>query len=303
MQTDSKSPTFDPFRYYPEISINDLSSGIPPEYRKQIAALLNLYGTDSLVTNLITTYRDSQGNSVYGPAVVNKPWEWMESLGEPSVLDPKEEEREREEKERLGVRHLVKNSTSISLENFGTRIAGDGVRTNMLNDDEARSEGCTRFFEDGLSENIFIRDWRESRLDFEPSLETNSRGKRVLDPETLITMDSVSPQVLRASPSSSVMSRSSTTLSGLRHHQQSPALTAHSRPSVVHEVIDVDNLPTGATSMKGKESVKRKMSSLVASDDELEIVDAPATTRSMGSAKRQKTGKVPSAEKNKVRKR
>ncbi|KAF8875798.1 hypothetical protein CPB84DRAFT_1853156 [Gymnopilus junonius] len=298
MQNDSKSATFDPFRYYPNISLNDLPSDMPPEYHKQIRSLLVTYNADSLVANLVNTHRDPQGNTVHGPAVVNKPWEWIESLGEPSVLDPKEGEREREEKDRLKVRHLVKNSGSVSLDNFAARVAGDGIKSNMLNDDGDVVEGCTRFFEDGLSENIFIRDWRESRLDFEPSLEAISHQKHELAHDAL--MITGNSQALRASPSSSVISRSSTTLSGLRQQQQSPALTIHNRPSVVREVVDMDTLP--GTSMKGKESIKRKMTSMAVSDDEVEIIEGPVVTRTT-SVKKQKGSKAPAAERIRTRKK
>lgn len=304
MQNDFKSVTFDPFRYYPEISLNDLPSDMPPEYHKQIAALLVPSDSDSLVANLVNTHRDHQGNTIYGPAVVNRPWEWIENLGDPSSSDPKEEEREREEKERLRVRHLLKNSGSVSLDNFGARIAGDGVKSNMISDDNENAfEGCTRFFEDGFSESIFIRDWRESRLDFEPFRDPISRQKHELDHEALMIMDTSNSQASRASPSSSVMSRSSTTLSGLRQHQQSPALTIQSRPSVVHEVIDVDSIPAGGTSIKGKESMKRKVASMTVSDDEVELIEGPVVTRSMVNVKRQKAGKAPATERNRTRKK
>lgn len=251
---------------------------------------------------------------VIGSPVVNKPWEWIENLGEAANLDPKEEKREREERERLKCHYLLKNSGSISLEHFNARLSGDGIKQSMLNEStddsypeypEGVVEGCVRTFDDGLSENLFIRDWRESRMESEPSLEVIGNLKAELDPEHLAGIDSNTIQGLnRASPTSSVISRSSTqaTMSSLRQ-QQSPSQSSLGRTSNsgMHEVIDVDSLP--ASSIAEKETTKRKASSTV-SDDEIEIIEGPFTLRSQsGSAKKHKATKAPPPPTNRARKR
>ncbi|KAF8972899.1 hypothetical protein BDZ97DRAFT_2053658 [Flammula alnicola] len=300
---DAKLITFDPYRYYPNIPVTDISTEMPPEYRKQILSLLVQLPPDSVVTDLVNVHRDAQGNTVYGAPVVNKPWEWIENLGDPSVLDPKEEERDREEKERLHLKYLVKNSGSISLDHFGARLTGDGIKQRTLNDNEVQMEGRLRSFEDGMSENLFIRDWRETRWSSELSQETNNRHRGEFNADALFASDPSKAQSSRASPTSSIVSRSSTqgTASSLRqqHQQQSPSQTIHSRPSnsTVHDVIDVDMMPTTSS------STKRKAAAAAISDDEIEIIEGPVVGRPSQSAKKQKASKAPAAAKTRARKK
>jgi mediator of RNA polymerase II transcription subunit 12 len=235
---------------------------------------------------------------VYGAPVVNKPWEWIENLGEPSAVDPKEEEREREEKKRLRLRYLVKNSGSISLDTFGARITGDGVKQDMLNEG-GQMEGCLRPFDDGMSENVFIRDWRETRWDTEPLSEATIRLRSEYESEALAGSESSKAHTLRASPSSSVISHSSTQATGQSRQQPSPSQAVRSRP----EVIDVDVVQVSSTSVKGKETMKRKASAVTISDDEIEIIEGPVIAHTNASTKKQKAGKVPAAGKSRGRKK
>lgn len=243
------------------------------------------------MTNLVNTHRDSQGNMVYGAPVVNQPWEWTENLGEPSAVDPKEE---REGKERLHSRYLVKNSGSISLDFFGARITGDGVKQDMLNEG-AQMEGCLRAFEDGMSENVFSRDWRETRRDTESLSEATIRFRSEYESEALAGSESSKAHTLRASPSSSAVSHSSAQASGPSRQQSSPSQAVRSRP----EVIDVDVVQVSSTSVKGKETMKRKASTVTISDDEIEIIEGPVIART----KKQKAGKAPAAAKSRGRKK
>jgi len=274
--------------------ISEIPCDMPPEYRRQVMAFLANIPTHTTVTNLINTFRDSHGNLVMGTPVVNRPWEWIENLGEPTA-DPKEE------KERLQTPYLIKNSGSISLEHFNARITGDGIRQNLLNNGDELGpeaehgheviEGCQRTFVDGLSENVFVRDWRESRLEPEISALEFSRGD--LDTDHLMGIDPNAIHHLnRPSPTSSIISRSSTqaTILSLRQQQQRSPSTTTSRTSTSHEVIDVDNLPAFISSSTiERESVKRK-ADVSMSDDEVEIIEGPhVSNRSQnGSVKRQK---------------
>ncbi|KAF8160920.1 hypothetical protein B0H34DRAFT_795767 [Crassisporium funariophilum] len=301
---DSKSVSFDLYRCYPKISATDLPAELPVEYHNQLATLLSQTPSDSVVTDLVSTHHDTQGNLVYGPVVTNRPWEWIENLGEPSVLDPKEEDRDREEKGRLKVKHLVKNSGSLSLDHFGARSTGDSVKSDPAMDVDPRTASSVRSFEDGFSENVFKRDWRETRLEWEtePSPETVFRLRGELDLDALLPSDSASVgQGLRTSPASSIISRGSTqgTASSLRH--QSPSQTIHSKATnSAIEVIDVDNMPTSSTSTR-KESTKRKAASGADSDDEIEIIEGPVTIRPP-SSKKPKIDK-PTAAKTRARKK
>lgn len=300
MPHDSKSISFDPFRHYPNLSVIDLPVELPSEYRKQISTLVQC-PPDSVVTNLFNTHHDAQGNEVVGLSVTNRPWEWIENLGEPSVLDGKEDERE---KEHLKSKYLVKNSGSISLDHFGARLTGNGIKHDMATDIESRTASSIRSFEDGCSESLFNRDWRETRLewDTEPSPETLFRSRGELDPVLSDSLNATHGQ--RISPPSSVISRESTqgTVSSSSTRQQhSPSHTIHSRTtnSSIHEIIDVDSVPT-TLSVK-KESGKRKTIA-AESDDEIEIIEGPVVTHVATSSKRQKIVKLP-AGKTKAKKK
>ncbi|KIM45096.1 hypothetical protein M413DRAFT_441761 [Hebeloma cylindrosporum] len=290
---DSKSITFDPFRYYPNYTATDIPTDIPPHRRKQIISLLAHLLPASAVTNLVNAHRDSQGNTVYGTPVVNKPWEWIENLGEPSAVDPKDEE-----KERLHLRYLVKNSGSLSLDTFGARITGDGVKQEMLNEG-GQLEGYLRPFEDGMSENVFIRDWRETRWDTEPLSEATIRLRSEHESGAFAGSESSTAHTLRASPSSSVISHSSTQATGSSRQQPSPAQAVRSRP----EVIDLDVVQVSSGSVKGKETMKRKASAMTISDDEIEIIEGPVIVRTNTTTKKQKAGKAPAAGKSRGRKK
>lgn len=214
----------------------------------------------------------------------------------------REDERE---KERFKSKYLVKNSGSISLDHFGARLTGDCIKHSTTTDIESRTANSIRSFEDGCSENLFNRDWRESRLacDIEPSPETLFRLRGELDHDTSGLSDRLNiTQGQKTSSPSSVVSRGSTqgtVPSSTR--QQSPGHTIHSRAtnSTVYEIIDVDSVPT--TSSFRKESMKRKVVA-ADSDDEIEIIEGPTVARVTNNSKRQKIVKVP-AGKTKARKK
>ena len=281
----------------------DIPLDMPPEYHQQILSLLVPSASPSVVTNLQNATHDAEGNLVFGPAVVNKPWEWIENLGEPAVIDPKEDERGREERarEHPHLKYLVKNSSSISLDHFGTRHTGDGRKQSMQDDAAGQLEGCLRFFEDSVSENIYIRDWRETRRS-EPSPALPGRIRAEPDAEMAHAAEPSKAQMQRASPTLSIVSHSSTqgTSSSLRQqHHQSP----NSRHSVsTYEVIDVDSLPGTASSVRGKESMKRKAGT-ISDDDEVEIIEGPVNIRSTHVAKKPKAAKAPASTKGKARKK
>jgi len=117
-----------------------------------------------------------------------------------------------------------------------------------------------------------------------------------LDPEALVAEGlGKTQQASRTSPASSAVSHSSA--SSLRQQHRSPT---HSRAtnSTVHEVIDVDSIPS--TSSVSKPRAKRKAAA-VSSDDEVEIIEGPAMASE--SSKRHKGSKAPPAAKSKAKKR
>ncbi|KAH9485234.1 hypothetical protein JR316_0002141 [Psilocybe cubensis] len=303
LQCDSKSIAFDPFKHYPNTSIDNLPTDMPPEHRIQFTTLLAHNQPHSLVMHLVHAQRDAQGNVVYGIPVVNKPWEWIENLGEPIITDPKEEEREREEKRRLKVKYLIKNSGSVSLEHFGARFTGEGMTHVAPSDERASQENCARSFEDGMTQNIFIRDWRETRLESEHSRDPVARLKADFDSEPVFSIDPQTLQASRTSPTPSVISRSSTQATSSSLHQSPTSRSRNSNSATVHEIIDVDNFSnTGTSTFKANDTHKRKASVAAISDDEVEIIEGPGLSRS-ANAKKQKAGKGPVAGKTKPRKK
>lgn len=181
------------------------------------------------------------------------------------------------------MQHLVKNSASLSLETFGARMTGDGILPSTLAL-SPRIEGNMRAFEDGMSaENMFKRDWRETRVELEPEMlsanpMTRLRGE--VDPEgsgsTILPGGARSDKrpTPRGSPASSVVSRSSargSTASMRLSPGQLPGQKLSS--SSVGEPIDVDSIPTGSSSRRAPP--KRKATAISISDDEVEIVNEP----------------------------
>jgi mediator of RNA polymerase II transcription subunit 12 len=267
-----KNPTFDPFCHSPHISPSDIPPDFPREYRDQLQSLLPHLPAPAIVSQLASSHRDSAGQLVYDAPVLNRPWEWIENLGEPASLDPKDEDKEREEKERLGMQYLVKNSGSLSLDVFGARLTGDGIL--QAQEGDARIQANVRTFQDGLSaEGMFKRDWRETRM--EPEIATlidASMGRVRTEANQLGAAGSIQsiqgrPEkraINRASPASSVLSRSSAHGSSRR---PSPGQSSLNRQSV--STIDTDSSTTGSSSRKT--GSKRKAT---ASDDEVIAVEA-----------------------------
>jgi mediator of RNA polymerase II transcription subunit 12 len=154
--------SFDPFRNYPEFVTADIPADVALEHRRQIQALATQLSPCASVSDLVTTSRDNHDDVMLGNPVINRPWEWMEYLGDP-VMDAKEENRNKKEKE--NPIHSFKNAGAISLEMFGARITGDCIVPNMSEEVDGRMESRIREFEDGLSaDTLFRRDWRETRV-------------------------------------------------------------------------------------------------------------------------------------------
>lgn len=285
----------DPFKNHLPTSASELPPDLPPEYRRQLMSLLPQLPSNASVLNLVNSHRDSSGNLVPGTPVINRPWEWIENLGEPAVLDPVEEERDRDEKERLRVKYLVKNSGSLSLDNFGARITGDGIFHHSAQENDTRVKGNLLSFEDGLSaETVFKRDWRETRVELEAeALMGSGTGRPRGDTEHELGLSSSFPgshriekRTPRASPSSSIVSRSSARGSTASiHHSPSQASLNRLSGSTVSDVIDLESMTTASSS---KRTSKRKAAAAV-SDDEIEIIEGPIPSRASTGSKKPKT--------------
>jgi mediator of RNA polymerase II transcription subunit 12, fungi type len=298
---DPKAVPFDPFRNYPNKQVSELPLDLPREYRRQLASLLPHFPSVSSVSNLVNYHRDVAGNIEYVTPVVNRPWEWIENLGDPTAIDPKGDEREGE-KIALKTKSLVKNSGSLSLDTFNARMTGDGILRNSR--DDTQMEGNLRLFQDGLAgENVFKRDWWETRISLDAKLLPGTPADRVggeVDQEVggIVGNPGTSNErrmTPRGSPSS-VVSRSSARGSTASIRQSPAQGLVHRRSSsTTSDVIDVDSITTTVLSSKRGSSNKRKVAAITVSDDEIEIIEGPLA---QASVKRTKA-KAPTKAKNK----
>ncbi|TFK25548.1 hypothetical protein FA15DRAFT_693754 [Coprinopsis marcescibilis] len=283
MAPDPRAPSYDPFKHYPDATASSLSPDLPAEYRRQILTLITRHPTISTVSNLATAYRDSQGALIHTGPVANRPWEWVENLGEPT-LDFKEED---EGRTRFRNKDSVKNSGSLPLELFGARLTSDSI-VNNLSESHAMDNNL-RIFEDGLSsESMFARDWRESRCSvnrddigdllrakFEGSQGVHSMNTDIMKLE----------YTSRGSPASSgSVSRSSARLSG-SSRRQSPSQASRMSTSTMSDSMDVDAI---ASAMNKGGISKRK----VDEEDEFEM-DSGSMGVSPTTNKRTRAGKAP----------
>ncbi|KAG6866656.1 hypothetical protein C0991_000766 [Blastosporella zonata] len=276
--TDTKATHYDPFRNYPDMLPENLPPGLPMEHRKQLISLLPLLPYPSAASQMVHSHRDARGNMVYGTPVVNRAWEWIENLGEPAVCDSKEADKEREEKERLESKYTVKNSGSLSLEVFGSHLTGDGVlRTSPLNGDHQRQNQLLGF-EDGLSvENLFKRDWRETRVELDTGITGRSREEADQESGHSVLPKSEKRSTPRGSPAPSSVSRSSARVTG-GSVRQSPQGSYHrNSSSTISDIIDVDT--TQAVTSKRSANKRKASTTAAASDDEIEIIEGPVPTR------------------------
>ena len=175
--TDAKATTLDPFRCYPTYELRSLPQDMPLEYRARIRALIPFVEPNLAVADLVyaSTSKDALGASetTYVP-VQNRPWEWTENLGEPAGTDMTKENMDSRS---IHAAHhstdqnvVVRNSASLSLDLFNARVIGKRAHlsddlADAINED-ARVDGTLRMLEDDLlSESIFRRDFRETRVD------------------------------------------------------------------------------------------------------------------------------------------
>ncbi|KIY71093.1 hypothetical protein CYLTODRAFT_419101 [Cylindrobasidium torrendii FP15055 ss-10] len=275
----------DIFSPYPSSEAFDLDHDIPPEEVKRLRSLLSTRLSIAKVANLASVRRDNSGHLVDDGPVINRPWEWIEHIGEP-VADAKELEREKDEKRRLKTNCLVKNTGSLPLETFGARVTGDAILESRTEDPII--ENALRTFEDGVStDSVFKRDWREARL---PSLEEEASSASGAARKGKASTSGMQQQQHEAvfSPGGHRSSPTASTQSWTSGRRGSP--NVHSSAS---EVIDVDALPYPLPNRTG---TKRKATASV-SDDEVVIIEGP-----LPSSSKSKKGKSV-ASKTKARKK
>ncbi|TFK53918.1 hypothetical protein OE88DRAFT_1717321 [Heliocybe sulcata] len=288
---DTKAQTVDPCRYYPQLPLSDLPQDMPPPFRARIRTLLPFTDLPPAVQDLVYAPADaSAADTAHFAPVQNRPWEWVEYLGDPMALDPKEEEKEKQEKDKVRTKHLIKNSTSLSLELFGTRMTTDGVID--LKDGDSRLEGDLRSFEDGIwGESIFKRDWRESRVQLVDYTSGRSKSEEDEDGTAAgmsgLQVEKPSNASRKPSPASSAISRSSAASRSSAHTMQASSSSSGTPRrsavgSTVSEPIDVDSIVGGSRTgaKRGRDQV---------GDDGVEILDAPPDAPASRAKRAKKT--------------
>ncbi|KAI0259684.1 hypothetical protein BC834DRAFT_606637 [Gloeopeniophorella convolvens] len=244
LASDTKSSSADIFRNYPRIHLAELPPDMPAEYRQQLRCLLPYPPSHDSVSDLAYASRDASGKTILGPSVVNRPWEWVESLGDQAPGEASTEGG-------------IRNNASLPLELFAARATGDSVR----------SEKLPRGFHDGLGgESVFARDWAETRI----ALADEHPARRE-DEDTLGALPAFGAARMGMSPASPARSRQSAASSRL----QSPAQQSFTRASGSRsdDPIDVDRSSAGS-----RQPGKRKAST-ISLDSDIEIVESPPVVK------------------------
>jgi len=240
----------DIIRNYPQIHLAELPVDMPAEYRQQLRSLLPYPPPHEAVADLVYASLDASGHTIPGAPVMNRPWEWVESLGDNATGDAPAEGG-------------VRNNTSLSLELFAARATGDSVR----------SEKNPRGFHDALSgESVFARDWAETRI----PLTDESSARR--EDEDTATLHAIAAARRGMSPASPAWSRQSAASSRL----QSPTQQSLTRGSASRS----DELPDMERSSVGsKQPGKRKASTISLGSDIEMIENSPALKKVKVKAK------------------
>lgn len=247
--------------------LSDLPTNMPPTCRERLRALLPDVSPAAAIANISSGHRAPSGNLVVNGPIVNRPWEWIENLGEPDISD----KLDTVPSERVSAAVVVKNTGSLPLEAFEARSTGVGSLQPGVSSD--RLIWNALMFEDtSAATNVFLRDCQEARVDVDV---VKGSSKTTISDEVPGSAGGSSrseKRTPRGSPgASSAMSRHSM--------RQSPALSVgRHTSSTVSEVIDVDNLDIDTG-----QRAKRKAPMSI--DDEIEILDGPMVSSSRGGKK------------------
>lgn len=250
---DAKTTSADLFQHAPTIRVAELPLDMPMLHRRRIASLLAFDPEDSYVSHLVYARRDASGTLVFGPEVQHHPWEWAESI-EPRVPIAAAPHTR--------APSVLRNSSSIPLERFGTQPTGERVA--------GSSVGASRQLEDGLAaESVFERDWRETRLDARADLaaECGCGEEARRDGADAGRQDGPPGWLAEGSPAPTGRSQRSSVAS-TRSQRASSVLSTASRGRSAG--LDGERSTTGSSSMRG---AKRKASP---ASVELEPPAAPA---------------------------
>lgn len=252
---------------------------MPASLRSRIRALLPFVAQNASVADLAYVPKDAAANDGGPMPVQNRPWEWTEFLGERSFSDEKS----------VDDNNTIKNSSSLSLDLFGTRSAGRRLNPGNLEKLDHLLEGTlSRMQDTTYVESVFKRDWRESRLDQNlhllGELQTTEQDDQLGPLPSFGSFAEQRSNSRMASPASSIRSRSSTQLVAGTSYRQSSQPPTRLPGSTASEAIDVDSLEFSTTTASFSQGNKRKASDEPEGDEDVQIVHGPV----IASQKKQK---------------
>jgi mediator of RNA polymerase II transcription subunit 12 len=252
--------------------MSELPAAMALIHRQQIRSLLPFTPVNHVVADLVYATRDASGTLVMAQPVQNRPWEWVEYLGEPADAESD--------------RSTVKNSTSISLELFEARGTSDSIVDNAL---DARTRATIHTFQDGLAgDGLFQRDWREARLEpVETVLPTFVR-LRTEEADVLSALPTFPRVPSQGRAGSQPLSRDASPMSAtLSRGSWAPHFPGSAPPSVRMSpmqpslnrasVSTTTSTDDGIVGAGGRRTSKRKAQQAVidVDDDDIQIIDPP----------------------------
>ncbi len=294
--SDPKATSYNPSMHYPKFELQQLPSDTPATYRSCLRTLLSFVPLNASVADLV--YISKDGDTTTTP-VPNRPWEWMEHLGDRPVFEAKDEK---------SFDNTVKNVASLPLDLFDTRVVGkcsiDTTADNASDGAPGRQQvqGSLNMLQDtSHTESIFRRDWRESRT-FAPSLTQDSSHPEVEDEAgpllSLTATERRSNSSRMASPVSSVRSRGSVQPSGSSFLHLSPSQLQQQRlstsGSTASEAIDVDSLNIDLSNAQSSTSQfhgsnKRKATDNDDDEDVIEVLQGASSSQKRSKTKTSST--------------
>ncbi|KAL1745362.1 hypothetical protein HDZ31DRAFT_36596 [Schizophyllum fasciatum] len=152
---------FDPYARYPDPLSFTPPPDLPPEHHRALRTLTPHLPPPPIIAHLAAATRDPATHELLPTAPVpNRPWEWIEHLGElPADADPYLHARAQQQVAPAGA-HALRNAGALPLELFAARGTGEGVPANVPGAD-ARTRGALAGFQDGIAgEGLFARAWR-----------------------------------------------------------------------------------------------------------------------------------------------
>lgn len=236
---------FDPFRFYPTGPISNLPSDLSPRRKAHVLSLLPDLSPCPAVRDLSVSHRDQAGRLIIDGPVKNRPWEWIENLGEqaPPEVD--------------GVftkpSSVVKNSGSLSLENFAAQMTGEAIIHPPTDEKEGQITSNIRTFEDRVSaDSLFSRDWRETRVDLNVSIPID------VNADPVMSGDQNDPPIQQLRSQTATPSNLSGSVKSFRQSPGISTIFSRNSSSTVSDAMDGDRIPSASTSSGRQLPMKRK---------------------------------------------